>query len=120
MREHAGIARRDGVPTLDFLFLVYQDGGDWVGRSIRSGHVSESSTFRGAVDGLTAAIDEAINVAKNRGFSAEQWYAAQQLDEIKYVRMFLDVIGHENPERQRTKAPSGSFFLNASVAKVAA
>ena len=116
----ASVARRHSVPVLDFLFLVYKDGKSWIGRSVLTGHVSESRTSDGAVDCLTRAIDAAIHVARGYGFSASQWYAAQKPDEMKYVRMFLDTIGHRNPDRRKAKAPSGAFVLNAAVAKKAA
>lgn len=116
----ASVARRHSVPVLDFLFLIYRDGKSWIGRSILTSHVSESRTAEGAVDCLAAAIDAAIHVAKEYGFSAQQWYEAQRPDEPKYVRMFLDVIGRRNPDRRKARAPSGAFVLNAAVAKRAA
>lgn len=116
----ASVVRRKSVPVLDFLFLVYRDGKSWIGRSILTRHVSESRTAEGAVRCLTAAIDAAIDIAKEYGFSAQEWYAAQEPDETKYVRMFLDAIGRRNPDRRKAKAPSGAFVLNAAVAKRAA
>lgn len=115
-----GVARRSSLPVLDFLFLIYRDGKSWIGRSILTGHVSESRTFDGAVDCLARAIDAAIHVAQAYGFSVTQWYEAQRPDEMKFVRMFLDVIGHRNPDRRKAKAPSGAFVLNATVARKAA
>jgi hypothetical protein len=114
------VARRKTVPVLDFCFLVYRDGESWIGRSVLTGHVSESRTFDGAVDCLTQSIDAAIHVAHEHGFSADKWYAAQKPDDIKFVRMFLETIGHRNPDRRKAKAPSGAFVLNAAVAKRAA
>jgi hypothetical protein len=116
----ASVARRHSVPVLDFLFLVYRDGKSWIGRSVLTGHVSESRTFDGAVDCLTSAIDASIHLAQEYGFSADQWYSAQKPDDMKYVRMFLETISHRNPDRRKAKAPSGAFVLNAAVAKRAA
>ncbi|MGQ0798031.1 MAG: hypothetical protein ACT4OI_09270 [Methanobacteriota archaeon] len=114
------MARRKTVPVLDFLFLVYRDGGSWIGRSVLTGHVSESRTFEGAVDCLTRAIDATIHLAQECGFSADEWYAAQEPDDMKYIRMFLETISHRNPDRRKAKAPSGAFVINAAVAKRAA
>lgn len=116
----ATVARRHSVPVLDFLFLVYKDGKSWIGRSILTSHVSESRTVDGAIGCLTSAIDASIHIAQEHGFSARQWYAAQRPDDMRYVRMFLDVIGHRDPERRKAKAPSGAFVLNATVARRAA
>jgi hypothetical protein len=116
----ATLATRAGLPVLDFLFLVYRDGKSWIGRSILTGHVSEARTGNRAVECLTGAIDAAIHVAREHGFSAEQWYAAQKPDDSKFIRMFLDAISRRDPDRRKTKAPSGRFVLNAAVARKAA
>ena len=116
----ASVARRKTVPVFDFLFLVYRDGGSWIGRSMLTGHVSESRTCDGAVKCLAHSIDAAIHIAQEYGFSAEQWYRAQKPDDMKYVRMFIEAISRRSPDHRKAKAPSGAFVLNAAVATGAA
>jgi hypothetical protein len=117
---HAGVARRSGVPVLDFFFLICQEGERWVGRSVRTGHVSESRTFPGAVRNLMRAIDVEIEMAAEDGLVPRQWYALQQAADPEHVRMFFDAIARRNPERKRTPAHGGDAVLLAVVAKAAA
>ncbi len=117
---HAGVARRGGVPVLDFFFLIYQDGESWIGRSVRTGHVSESRTAEGAVRNLTRAIDVEIGIVASAGIGVEQWYDSQKDDDPKYVRMFFDAIARGDPRRQDSPSQDGRAVLRAVVARAAA
>ncbi len=119
MAKRAGIARRGGVPVLDFFFLVYREGKSWLGRSVRTGHVSESMTLPGAVKNLMRAIDVEIEMAAADGLSARQWYDSQKSDDPRYVRMFFDAIARKNPDRKKSPTHGGGAVLRAVVAKAA-
>jgi hypothetical protein len=119
MTKRAGIARRAGVPVLDFFFLVYREGKSWLGRSVRTGHVSESKSFPGAVKNLMRAIDVEIEMAAADGMSVRQWYDSQKPDDPRYVRMFFDAIARKNPDRTKSPTHGGDAVLRAVVAKAA-
>lgn len=117
---HPGVVRRSAVPVLDFFFLIYQEGESWIGRSVRSGHVSESRTAEGAVRNLTRAIDVEIGIATSAGIGLEQWYDSQRDDDSKFVRMFFDAIARADPHREDAPAQDGRVVLRAVVARTAA
>jgi hypothetical protein len=119
MARRAGVARRRGMPVLDFFFLVYREGDSWLGRSVRTGHVSESGTFPGAVRNLMRAIDIEIEMAAADGIAVQDWYDSQQPDDPKFVRMFFDAIARKNPDRKRSPTHGGDAVLRAVVAKAA-
>ena len=108
------------MPVLDFFFLIRQEGEIWLGRSVRTGHVSESRTSSGAVNNLMRAIDVEIEMAAADGLSPRQWYDSQKADDPKYVRMFFDAIARKNPDRKKSPAHGGDAVLRAVVAKAAA
>jgi hypothetical protein len=115
----ARLARRDGVPILDLFFLIYQEGDSWIGRSVRTGHVSESRTADGAVRNLTKAIDAEIGIIAATGIGLEQWYDSQKDDDPRYVRMFFDAIARGDPLREDCPAQDGRAVLRAVVARAA-
>ena len=115
--SHAGLARARAVPVLDFLFLLYEEEGSWIGRSILTGHVSESGTPEGALRNLVSSIDHAILVACEHGHSAEDWYAAQEKDAPRFIRMFLEVVSDSPAAHEESQAPSGTFVLNAAIVR---
>lgn len=107
------------MPVLDFFFLVYREGKSWLGRSVRTGHVSESKSFPGAVKNLMRAIDVEIEIAAADGMSVRQWYDSQKPDDPRYVRMFFDAIARKNPDRTKTPTHGGDAVLRAVVARAA-
>lgn len=119
--RHAGIARRQGPPVLDFFFLLFREGRIWRGRSVRTGHVSASKTAEGAVRNLAMAIDAEIDMATSDGLSVQQWYESQKPDDEKYVAMFWGAIARKNPDyRKKSRIHNGVAVLRAVVVKAAA
>jgi len=105
------------MPVLDFCFLIYEDGGKWMGRSVLTGHVSEGSSYDSAFLGLTRAIDNAIYLANKNGVSTRDWYDSQQPDAVEFLVSFVDATAHDALIRREEKAPSANVFINASIAK---
>ncbi|HEX5137521.1 MAG TPA: hypothetical protein VFY93_11145 [Planctomycetota bacterium] len=118
--RHAMVARGSRLPVLDFFYLICREGEAWFGRSVRTGHVSESSTFDGAVRNLTLAIAAEIEAAVADGHSVGEWYAAQRPEDERHVGMFLEAIAPKNPNRKKSRTRGKVAVLRAIVAKAAA
>jgi len=106
-------ARREAVPVLDFLFLIYPEDGAWIGRSILTSHISRGPTFEGALEHLVGAIDFAIEIAAAEGYSVEDWYEDQEPDEEEFLRMFKSA----NRTPRRREARSGRYVRREVVAR---
>ena len=113
----AGVAWRTDLPVLRFCVLVMRDGEHWRAHSVSTGHVGESATEQGALKNLTRAIDAAIHIAKSFGQSVQEWFAQQDPNEPKYVRLFLDSLGDGDLTHTEETAPSGDFVLRATALK---
>jgi len=111
----AGVASQDGIPVLNFLFIVDRIGTFWAARSVLTGHVAESATSEGAVENLTRAIDVAIEVAGQQGHPAELWYAAQRPAESQYLERFVSAMTCPKVLHRREQAPSGRVVIDAQV-----
>ena len=116
----AGVAARDGIPVLNFFFLVHRIEGHrieemWAARSVLTGHVAESKSEDGAIDNLSRAIDVAIEIAERHGHSAEQWYAAQQPAESEYLQEFISAVSRPRVQHRREQTPSGRVVIDAQV-----
>jgi len=115
---HARVALRRGTPVLSFGFLVYQESGKWIGRSVLSSHVSEGATFREAVDHLTEAIDIAVEIAARKGISPMEWRDRQRPDDLEYLRQFIELMS-EDAKIEQTTARLHGAEMRASIIRAA-
>ncbi len=115
----AGVARRDGLPVLNFFILVYRCGETWCSQSVFTGDVAESRTEHGALDNLLRSIDLAIEAAEAAGISVEQWHAGREAlaPDKDVLAMFKNLLATNDPVRERGRAPRGDYFRNVTVAR---
>ena len=116
----AGVTGRQGVPELDFLFLVYPEAGTWVGVSIRTGHMSEGATPESAVDLLKEAIDASIEFAASQaGVSPSQWYESQELAPLEYVERAICALGRSATEPKEEAVAAQGYVRRFAVCSTA-
>jgi len=93
--------------VLHFAFLVYREeserwGAIWTARSVLTGHVAEGQTPDSAVGNLQRSLDASIYMARELGQSPQEWYAAQEPDEVEHLTSFIQLVGGDVQRRTFT------------------
>lgn len=118
----AAIEERGSDRTeFEIQIVLYQVPGPagtgpmWIARSVTTGHIGQSRTETGAVEGLLLVIDMLLKSAREEGTSAAAWFA-QQRPSAEHLRRFQAAERSGAVERVPTPSRRERFPLRARKA----
>ena len=107
--------KRNGDPTLDFVFMVQKSGDSWIGRSLQGGFSSEGSSPESAKHLLTRSIDAAIRIAGDLGVGTQEWYDSLGLPREEVLREIIAEFSRHEPARHLEPVAELHYIRNVAM-----